>query len=145
MICIFLDKLAIEVDEKGHTDREDKKGNEREQKIKKELWCKFIRINPDTENYNIFVEIGQIENHIIESTKKSLIDGLSKRLAELEFKSNHSIKSKVFKIDCEKDFTKLQKMKNTQSAIKPIKIGKRQEQRTVLGLKVLHIILSHKK
>ena len=28
-------------------------------------------------------------------------------------------------MDCEKHFTKLQKMKNTQSEIKPIKIGKR--------------------
>ena len=31
------------------------------------------------------------------STKKSLIDDLSKRLLELEFKSNHSIKSKCLK------------------------------------------------
>ena len=31
------------------------------------------------------------------STKKSLIDGLPKRLLELEFKSNHSIKSKCLK------------------------------------------------
>ena len=28
-------------------------------------------------------------------------------------------------MDCQKHFTKLQKMKNTQSKIKPIKIGKR--------------------
>ena len=41
--------------------------------------------------------------HIIKSTKKSLIDDLSNILLELEFKSNHSIKSKMF--------TKLQKMK----------------------------------
>ena len=31
------------------------------------------------------------------STKKSLIDDLSKRLLELEYKSNHSIKSKCLK------------------------------------------------
>ena len=90
-------KLAIEVDEKGHTDRDEKKENEREEKIKKELGCKFIRINPDAKNYDIFVEIGKIQNHIIESTKKSLIDDLSKRLLKLEFKSNHSIKSKCLK------------------------------------------------
>ena len=30
----------------------------------------------------------------------------------------------MFKIDCQKHFAKLQKMKNTQSRIKPIKIGK---------------------
>ena len=68
-----------------------KKENEREEKIKRELGCKFIRINPDPENYDIFVEIDKIQNHIIESTKKSLIDDLSKRLLELEFKSNHSL------------------------------------------------------
>ena len=32
-----------------------------------------------------------------ESTKKSLIDDLSKRLLELQFKSSHSIKSKRLK------------------------------------------------
>ena len=65
--------------------------------------------------------INQIYRHIIESTKKqtkvstkkSLIDDLSKRLLELEFKSNYSIKSKVFKMGCQKHFSKLQKMKNT--------------------------------
>ena len=31
---------------------------------------------------------------------------------------------KVFKMGCQKHFTKLQKMKNTQSEIKSIKIGK---------------------
>ena len=39
-------------------------------KIKKQLGCKFARINHDAENNDIFVEIGKIQNHIIESTKK---------------------------------------------------------------------------
>ena len=34
-------------------------------------------------------------------------------------------KIEVFKMGCQKYFTKLQKMKNTQSEIKQIKIGKR--------------------
>ena len=38
-----------------------------------------MRINPDAENYDIFVEIGKTQNHIIESTRKSLIDDLSKK------------------------------------------------------------------
>ena len=47
---------------------------------------------------------------------------------------------------CEKHFTKLQKMKHTQSEIKPIKIGKKDpEQRIVLVVKILPIILGHKK
>ena len=57
----------------------------------------FIRINPDEENFNIFKEINKIHRHIKKSTKKSLIDDLSKRLLELEFKSNHSIKLKCLK------------------------------------------------
>ena len=65
-------ELAIEVDEKGHTDRDEKKENEREEKIKKELGCKFIRINPDAENYDIFVEIGKIQVYITKSNKGKL-------------------------------------------------------------------------
>ena len=86
-------KLAMEVDEKRPTDR-DKKKNRKTMVIQKELGCKFIRINPDAENY-IFVEIVKIQNHIFKLTKKltkkstktSLIDKISKRLLELEFRS----------------------------------------------------------
>ena len=38
-----------------------------------------------------------IEQSTIKSTKKLLIDDLSKRLLELQFKSNHSIKTKCLK------------------------------------------------
>ena len=38
-------------------------------------------------------------------------------------------------MDCQKDFTKLQKMKNTQSTIKPIKIGKQSGTTYCLGCK----------
>ena len=57
----------------------------------------FIRINPDEKKFNIFKEINKIHRHIKKLTKKSLIDDLSKRLLEPEFKSNHSIKSKCLK------------------------------------------------
>ena len=62
-------------------------------KQKEKRTCKFIRINPDAENY-IFVEIGKIHNHIIESTKKlskkptakSLFLQISKRLWRIDLK-----------------------------------------------------------
>ena len=44
-------------------------------------------------------------------------------------------KIKVFKMDCQKYFAKLQKMKNTQSTIKPIKTGKQPGTRYCLGYK----------
>ena len=53
----------------------------------------FIRINANGKNFNIFKEINKIHRHIKNLTKKSLIDDLSKRLLELELKSNHSIKN----------------------------------------------------
>ena len=65
----------------------------------------FIRTNPNAADLDMDRLINQIYTHIIKSTKKqtkvstkkSLIDDLSKRLLELEFKSNHSIKSKCLK------------------------------------------------
>ena len=65
----------------------------------------IIRTNPDAADFDMNRLIDQIYKHIIESTKnqtkvstkKSLIDDLPKRLLELEFKSNHSIKSKCLK------------------------------------------------
>ena len=57
----------------------------------------FIRINPDEQNFNIFKEINKIHRGSKKSTKKSLIDDLSKRLLGLECKSNHPIKSMCLK------------------------------------------------
>ena len=61
----------------------------------------LIRTNPDDPNFDIKNLIVQIHICIKEAiknhTKISLIDDLSKRLLELEFKSNHSIKSKCLK------------------------------------------------
>ena len=67
-------KLAIEVDEQGHNDRDIDYVMERRKAIEKERGCEFIRINPSKENFNIFVEIGKIQNYITKSTKKYLID-----------------------------------------------------------------------
>ena len=50
-----------------------KKENEREEKIKIELGCKFIKINPDAENYDIFVEIRKIKGYIAQSNKEAEI------------------------------------------------------------------------
>ena len=65
----------------------------------------IIRTNPDAADFDMNRPINQICTYIIKSTKKqtkvstkiSLIDDLSKRLLELEFKSNYSIKLKCLK------------------------------------------------
>ena len=63
-------KLAIEVDELGHTNRNINNEIERQKALEKELNCVFIRINPDEKYFNIFKEINKIHRDI----KKFLID-----------------------------------------------------------------------
>ena len=89
--------LAIEIDELGHNDRNIDYEIQRQRAIEKELGCVFIRINPDEEYSNIFKAINKIQRHIKKSTKKSLIDQISKRLLGLGFNSNHSIITKALK------------------------------------------------
>ena len=90
-------KLAIEVDGKGHTDRDEKKENDREEKIKKELGCKFIRINPDAKNYDIFVEIGKIKDYIAESNEEAKIKETKKKLEKEKEAEIKEIKEKLEK------------------------------------------------
>ena len=90
-------KLAIEIDELGHNDRNIDYEIQRQRALERGLNCVFIRINTDAVDFNIFREINKIHRHIKESSKKSLIDKISKRLLELESVETHSIKSKCLK------------------------------------------------
>ena len=90
-------KFAIEIDELGHNDRNIDYEIQRQKALERELGCVFIRINLDAVDFNIFKEINKIHRHIKKSSKKSLIDKISKRLLELEFVYDHSIKSKCLK------------------------------------------------
>ena len=67
-------KLAIEVDEYDHCDRNIDYEIKRKKAIKKEPGCAFIRINPDEQNHNIFKAFNEIHSHVKKSTKESLID-----------------------------------------------------------------------
>ena len=91
----------MEIDEQGHNGRSIYYEIERQKAIEKELGCKFIRIHPSKESFDVNIALGRIQNYIVKSTKKSIktsvIDDLSKRLLGLEFKSNNSIKTKCLK------------------------------------------------
>ena len=45
-------------------------------------YCTFIKIDPSKEGFNIFVELGKIQNHIIESTRKLTEKSTRKSLIE---------------------------------------------------------------
>ena len=74
----------MEIDEKDHQDKDISHEIERKKALEKELHSKFIRIDPDKENFNIFKAQNEIFRHIKESykdstkelTKKFLIDEL---------------------------------------------------------------------
>ena len=76
-------KLAIEVDELRHADRNLNNEIERQKALEGELNYVFIKTNPNEKDFIIFKEINKIHRRIKKSTKKSLIDDLSKRLLEL--------------------------------------------------------------
>ena len=61
-------KLAIEVDELGHADRNINNEIERQRALERELNCAFIRINPDAADFNICKKIIKIRRHINQST-----------------------------------------------------------------------------
>ena len=65
-------KLAVGIDEKDHQDRDISCEIERQKALEKELGCKFIRNNPDKENFNIFKAQNEIFRHIKEPNKKSV-------------------------------------------------------------------------
>ena len=81
-------KLAIEIDKNGHSDGNIDYEIKRKTAIEQELGCKFIRIDTDKKDFDIFTDINEIFRHIKQSTKKTLINKISTRLLRLEFKSD---------------------------------------------------------
>ena len=73
-------KLAIEVDELGHNDRNTYYEIKRERQIEKELNCVFIRANLDAADFNINKLNDQIFKHIIQTKEEKLKNKFGKEL-----------------------------------------------------------------
>ena len=63
-------KLAIEIDENGSSDRNIDNEIKRQKTIEQKLGCKFIRIDPDKENFDVFKAINKILKYIKQSSNK---------------------------------------------------------------------------
>ena len=74
--------LAVEIDEKGHTDRELIFEEKRQKALEKKLNCEFIRINTSRENYD--PDYGRIQTFI--STFKDKKKKKKKKQKKLEDK-----------------------------------------------------------
>ena len=95
-LCFHDYRLAIQIDGKGHKDRNINDEIQRQKALEKELGCKFIRINLDEKHFSIKKVNNEIFKHIKESikeiTKKSTINSVKRLLkAAPEFKSNYII------------------------------------------------------
>ena len=56
--------LAVEIDEKGHTDRDPIFEQKRQKALEKKLNCKFIRFNTSKENFDADCEARKIQTFI---------------------------------------------------------------------------------
>ena len=93
--------MTKEIDEKGQSDRNIDNEIKKQKATEQQLGSKFIRIDPDRKNSDIFKTINEIFRHIKQLsnqlTKKTLIDKISMRFLRLEFNSDNAIKSKATK------------------------------------------------
>ena len=64
--------LAVEIDEKGHTDRDLIFEEKRQKALEKKLNCKFIRINTSKENYDADYEASRIQMFISKFKEKEV-------------------------------------------------------------------------
>ena len=64
--------LAVEIDEKGHTDRDLIFEEKRQKALEKKLNCKFIRINTSRENYDADYEASRIQMFISKFKEKEV-------------------------------------------------------------------------
>ena len=72
-------KLAVEIDEYNHEDRDISSEVERQQALEKELGCKFIRINLDKDNFNDFKAI----NNFLGTSKNQIKNQLKNQQKNL--------------------------------------------------------------
>ena len=75
-IDVYFNKffLAVEIDEKGYTDRDLIFEEKRQKALEKKLGCKFIRINTSNakNGYDLDYEVGNIEAFIDEFKNKKI-------------------------------------------------------------------------
>ena len=62
--------LAVEIDEKGHTDRDRIFEEKRQKALEKKINCEFIRINTSKENYEADYKASRIQRFIIKFKDK---------------------------------------------------------------------------
>ena len=93
--------LAVEIDEKGHTDRDIIFEEKKQKVLEKRFRCKFIRINTSNakNGYNLDYEVGNVQAFIDEFKNKKIkkLEKKSVEEKELEEKSEKEMREKLEK------------------------------------------------
>ena len=79
--------LAVETDEKRHTDRDLYFEKKRKEALEQKLNCKFIRINTSRENYDADYEASRIQT-FISNFNKNKIKELEDKIKNLNVENN---------------------------------------------------------
>ena len=85
--------LAVEIDEKGHTDRDLIFEEKRQKALEKKLNCTFIRINTSKENYDADYEASRIKT-LINNFNKNKIKELEDEIKKIKTSINKSKSTK---------------------------------------------------
>ena len=97
-IDVYFNKflLAVEIDEKGHTDRDLIFEEKRQKALEKKLGCKFIRINTSNakNGYDLDYEVGNVQAFIDEFKNKKIKE-LEDKIKELEDKNKNSTTNQI--------------------------------------------------
>ena len=97
-IDVYFNKflLAVEIDEKGHTDRDLIFEEKRQEALEKKLGCKFIRINTSNakNGYDLDYEVGNVQAFIDEFKNKKIKE-LEDKIKELEDKNKNSTTNQI--------------------------------------------------
>ena len=78
--------LAVEIDEKGHTDRDPIFEQKRQKALEKKLNCTFIRFNTSKENFDVDYETSKIQS-LISQFKNNKIKEIDNKNKELKDKN----------------------------------------------------------
>ena len=106
--------LAVETDEKGHTDRNFIFEEKRQKALEKKLGCKFIRINTSNakNGYDLDYEVGNIQTFIDKFKNKKIKKGKEIR-EKLEMRNKKlEMRSKKLEMRNEKLEIKNKKLRN---------------------------------
>ena len=87
--------LAVEIDEKSHTDRDPLFEEKRQKALEKNLSCKFIRINTSQKNYDADYEASRIHTFISNfKENKNKIKELEDEIKKLKLQlTNQSVQN----------------------------------------------------